>query len=250
MKNKILFSIIIATKNPSNDLLKTIASVRSQSLKDYEIVIVDSNSEYPWDKYFGELKSFVNIFVSEPDSGIYDAWNKGIKLSGGKWILFLGEGDLLYNNNVLKYYTEVINNQKDSEYIYGDILISEVNNLVRKPWKSVSDKIRSEMPIPHVGMLHNRILFEKHGFFNTDFKICGDYEFFIRTCNAEKIIYIENFITVKMKPGGVSANPSYSLKIVKENYMANALNGKKLPSFKFLVNSVIYLGRYIKNAAR
>ena len=99
---KPLFSIIIVSLNTKYQFLKTINSVKNQTFKKYEVVVVDGKSK---DGTIAEIKRIKNKkfkFIIEKDRGIYDAMNKGVKKCSGRWIIFLNSGDILYNQNVLK----------------------------------------------------------------------------------------------------------------------------------------------------
>ena len=101
-----LFSIVIVSLNTKNEFLKTIKSVVKQKYKNYEIV-VDGKSEDGTIDVIKKLKKKKNIkFIIEKDKGIYDAMNKGIKKSSGKWIIFLNSGDIFHDLNVLKKYSK------------------------------------------------------------------------------------------------------------------------------------------------
>lgn len=235
-------SIIIATKLPSSDLLSTIESIKNQKLASYEIIIIDSDSKYNWEDYFGNLYEKIDHFVSEPDNGIYNAWNKGLLISKGDWIIFLGEGDIFYNDMVLKKYSDIIKLQNNLDYVYGDIIIS--NKIYSKPWILNKNKMKSCMPIPHVGMAHNVKLFNKFGLFDEKLKICGDFEFFIRTINSAKIYYEKNLISVIMKPNGISADHRSGIKIIKEIFYANKINNKQALTFDYILVAATYALKY------
>ena len=102
MKKKILISIVIVSLNTKKDFIKTLNSSINQSLKYKEIIVIDGLSNDGTVNFINKNKKKISKIVIEKDEGIYDAMNKGIKLSKGKWIMFMNSGDLFYNENVLK----------------------------------------------------------------------------------------------------------------------------------------------------
>ena len=93
MKNQKI-SIIIVSLNTKVDFLKTLKSINKQTYKNYEILVVDGNSSDGTKKEIIKRKKTISKFVIEKDRGIYHAMNKGIKMSSGRWIIFMNSGDL------------------------------------------------------------------------------------------------------------------------------------------------------------
>ena len=96
-------SIITPTLNVESTISNTLNSITNQVYKNYEYIIIDANSNDNTLEIIRKYSSLIPIsFISEPDNGISDAFNKGVNLSKGKWIIFLGAGDELINNKILK----------------------------------------------------------------------------------------------------------------------------------------------------
>ena len=107
-------SVIVATYNSAKTLKRTLRSLIQQTNKKFELIIVDGNSS---DETLEIIKSFEDtflqneipfVYISEPDTGIYNAWNKGVKLSKGKWISFLGSDDEYIETAIENYYNQLI----------------------------------------------------------------------------------------------------------------------------------------------
>lgn len=111
------FSIITVVLNDVENLKKTIEDVKRQSCQDYEYIIVDGQSTDGTLEYLEKLTlREKNIcYISEKDTGIYNAMNKGITLAQGEYILFLGAGDTLYDENTLQY----VMNASKADVVYG-----------------------------------------------------------------------------------------------------------------------------------
>jgi len=213
-------SIIIPTFNSSETIQDTINSVVSQNYKNYEIIIVDKNSK---DKTIEIIKKnrLIDIkFIIENDNGIYDAINKGIKLSTGKIISLLHSDDIFYDNkvldNVVKAFTAY-----ETKIVYGDLLYVKKNNIdsVLRFWKPKSFVkgcfLKGWHP-PHPSFFVQKELFNKYGFYKTTIGNSADVELMYRFLEINNIYstYI-NYIFVKMRYGGKS-NKTFSA-ILKQN---------------------------------
>lgn len=224
-----LLTIVTATYNSEKTIKDTIDSVLSQNYQNIEYVIIDGNSidstldiVKSYEKKF-EAKGILYKWISEKDNGIYEALNKGIEISSGAWISFLGSDDY-YLDNALEIYSEQIKKRPDYDFIYSKVQIFQGNKdlkLVDREW---SWKVfRRRMDIAHVGAFHNRDYFNKFGIFSTSYKIAGDYELLLRSHKQLKAYQI-NVITAKMNYGGVS-NQNI-IKSLNETFRAKQETGK------------------------
>lgn len=175
MSNKTL-SIITINYNNSNGLKKTMESVAVQTWKDFEHIVVDGNSN---DQSTSVIKSFdyKNLYWnSEPDKGIYNAMNKGVKQAQGKYLLFLNSGDFLFNQDVLHNLANFLDGITD--LVVGGIITKkgEVENNVFPPKKVTLSYLLSNS-LPHPASFYKRDLFVKYGNYNEDNKIVSDWEF-------------------------------------------------------------------------
>jgi glycosyltransferase involved in cell wall biosynthesis len=123
------FSIIVPTYNSEATLKGCLESVLCQKFTDIEILIIDGMSN---DKTLSIAKNYKNPIIriyTETDEGIYDAMNKGIKQSQGKWLYFLGSDDELYDNEVLTNIATLINNNDNPDIIYGNVMVTRDNSI-------------------------------------------------------------------------------------------------------------------------
>ena len=102
-----LISIIIATYNAGSTLESCLKSIIAQKNDLIELLIIDGKSSDNTLKIVNAYRNQIDIFISEKDKGIYDAWNKGIVLANGQWIMFIGADDILYSD-VLEGYIDFI----------------------------------------------------------------------------------------------------------------------------------------------
>jgi len=191
-------SIITVCYNNKCGLEKTIESVKTQTYKDYEFIIVDGASSDGTLDLIAENKSYITNWISEKDTGIYQAMNKGILLAKGEYCLFLNSGDYLANNRALEY---IFNPSTEADIIYGNVI--KVKPHYRRLIKysaalTLYDFYRTTAAIHHQASFIKRELFEKYGLFREDLQINGDWEFFFRTIILQtvKTNYIDRVISV------------------------------------------------------
>ncbi len=201
-------SIIVSTLNCGESIVRTLHSVdQAMGSEHVEVIIIDGGSTDGTVNLLEENALLVDVFVSEQDEGIYDAWNKGIKLAKGEWVIFLGAGDLLGKSWV----DCLVGIQSDAQVVYGDQIL-ELNGIsfVREslPWNQIKVSLPFEMSLPHVGLAHHKSLFDARGF-DASYKIIGDWEFL--SCGlVERGEYVPGAIQAKMEMGeGISNSPSH-----------------------------------------
>jgi glycosyltransferase involved in cell wall biosynthesis len=172
------FSIILPTNNSARTLQNALDSIYRQSYRDVEIMIVDNLSKDGTIEIIEEncRLNTGTRFISEKDQGVYDAFNKGLQVTTGKWVYFLGSDDHLHNSSVLQ---EVFEKLRETEFdlLYGNVLFSNS----KKPYDGQFDSEKLlEQNISHQAIFYNRRVFEKLGGFKIQYKIMGDWEFNLR----------------------------------------------------------------------
>lgn len=249
--DKVFISIITASYNSGKTIRMTLQSVLSQTYDSYEYIIIDGKStdctldiikEYQ-EKFDGKLK-----VVSEEDNGIYDAWNKGVKLASGEWICFLGSDDMLYDN-ALEIYAKNMNAADESiNYISSKVELVTANlNLIKvigKPW---SNKMKSYCVIAHVASMHRRKLFDNE-LFSLKYKICSDYDFLLRNYYKIKPLFID-CVTAKMRIGGISNTSAWNALRETLNIKNDRFKERRILNYLFYLKAIIALviKRYILN---
>ncbi|NQW43258.1 MAG: glycosyltransferase [Bacteroidetes bacterium] len=245
--NKPKFSIITICYNAEKTIADTIKSVVEQNYPNIEYIIIDGGSKDLTLKAIEPYKYKIATLVSEPDKGLYDALNKGLKLATGDIIGLLHADDFYADNNVLAYIESLFEDNKTMECISSSVNIYK-NNIFNKQYrlyKATRFKLwqfRLGMQPPHPGFFFKKEVLQKVGLFNTNFKISGDFDWLLRTIkvNKAKVMYTP-FISVSMRHGGVSSSGFKSTFLMnKENLKsikANGLNSNLI---------IIYLKYFIK----
>ena len=202
-------SIVTAVFNNKDFIATCIKSVQSQQYPFIEHVIIDGAST---DGTIEVISSFLNekaVFISEKDSGMYEAIHKGIRIATGNVIGILNADNIFFDENVLAKVVEEFKKKK-IDALYGDVVFVKQNNteeIVRyysgksfKPYKFAF----GFMP-PHPSFYAKKEVFQKYGFYKTDYKIAADYEILIRFLAIQKIRYSYlSLKMVKMRMGGAS----------------------------------------------
>lgn len=199
-------SIITVNYNDKSGLKKTIDSVINQSFKDFEFIVIDGGSTDGSKELLKENSALITYWSSEPDSGIYHAMNKGVRIATGNYLLFLNSGDCLYNNDVL----EKANLEIDNKYAiyYADIIYDEI---VRQTKRSFPEYLTFgffyEKNLSHQATFIQRNLFEQLFYYNEDYKIASDWELFIYAICKENVSYKHlNFVLTNYDATGISSD--------------------------------------------
>lgn len=223
-------------------------SIESQSYDNIEHIIVDGGSK---DNTLEICNSFPHVskIISESDKGVYDAFNKGLKIATGDIIGFLNADDVFYESNSV---LEIVNafSINETDIVYGNLdYVNEdgkvIRNWVSKPYKRGLIK-KAWMPA-HPTFYCKKEIYNRLGGYNDSFKIAGDFELCIRFLEVYKVhSFYLNKKLVKMLVGGVSNNGLKSKwTIFKEELRALKLNEIKINPLKFFIFKLRKLIQFI-----
>ena len=165
-------SLVTPTYNSALTIRDTLNSVIKQSLPANEYIIVDGTSSDDTLKILQEYKDKLNLkIISEPDQGIYDAMNKGIKMATGDIIAIINSDDFYKEKNALETIINIFNTKTDIDIVYSDLEFVNQKNIkkVTRFWKAGKyrpQKLNNGWTIPHPSMFVKRQIYEKYGFFN------------------------------------------------------------------------------------
>ena len=218
-------SIIIAVFNGETFLKGTIKSILNQNDENLELIIIDGGST---DKTIDIIKSFNSTkikWISEPDKGISDAFNKGLRLATGDYINFQGDGDGFINNSSI---SDLFSNLdlKDRPIVCGNIQRIDINGnlLYKTKIKNRFDKksLLFKMSLPHQGLFIPKEFFAKHGEFDLNIKYCMDYVLLLRSYNNFPKVITKDLVVSNWRADGLGEGKT--LEILKEYHKIKLKN--------------------------
>lgn len=167
-------SIITINLNNSRGLHKTIESVVNQKYSDYEYIVVDGGSDDGSVELINNYSSQISCWVSEPDNGIYQAMNKGIKKAKGEYCLFLNSGDWLVSSLSLENFMAQVKDEDIITVHYGDEMYDGII-----PSRGFSFYLFYKVCFNHFNTVVRRDLFDRVGLYDENFRIAADWAFFL-----------------------------------------------------------------------
>lgn len=183
-----IISVITITYNAADTLPLTMASVASQTCQEFEHLIIDGASSDNTIIVARRMGTAVLRIVSEPDKGLYDAMNKGLRMARGKYVLFLNAGDRFHNADTLDRYARIIRAKKP-DIIYGDTDIVNFEGKRIGP-RHLSAPVMLTFESFSRGMLicHQAFMVRKNiaPRYDTDYRLSADYDWCIRCIKASR----------------------------------------------------------------
>ena len=244
-------SIVTVAYNAASTIKDTIESVLSQKGIDLEYIIVDGGSKDDTVQIIESFGDQIHKFISEPDKGIYDGMNKGVKMATGVVVGILNSDDFYMDENVLQ---KVISKfTEDIQAVYADLVYVDQfdTDKITRTWVSKKYEedafIKGWMP-PHPTFFVRKEIYDKFGCYSLELRSAADYEFMLRVIHKHKISlsYLPEVI-VKMRAGGES-NASFKnrLRANKEDRMAWKMNDLKPSPFTFIRKPLSKVSQFFK----
>lgn len=218
-------SVITVVYNDAQNIEKTINSVLSQTYKKIEYIIIDGASKDGTPEIIEKYKDKISQFVSEPDKGLYDAMNKGLKIATGDYVCFLNSGDLFYENTTVENIFASADGQ-DVDIFYGDTVVTDTNGKIkglrrhRPPqelnWKSFKDG----MLVSHQAFIPKLSLTVPY---DLKFRFSADFDWCIKVMKKAKIIHNTKLIIIRYMDDGLTKKNMFKslkerFKIMQKNY--------------------------------
>lgn len=240
-------SIVTTTYNDRENLEKIIRQVRSQDYENLEYIIVDGGSAdgtleviRQAQKDFGERLKW----ISQPDKGIYDALNKGLKMSSGE---ILGCCfDEFAGPDVVAKMVDIME-REGTDGVHGDLDYVDGDRVVRR-WRQGQGKLVFGWMPGHPTLYLRRSVYENFGYYRTDYRISADYEFMIRILKDGKVrlSYLPE-VLIRMSHGGTSTNSLRAyLAGMKEGHRAMKENGIPMAAFTDFCRTLRVLAQFVK----
>lgn len=211
-------TVVTAVLNDAGHIEQTILSVISQTNIEIEYIIVDGGSKDGTLELIGKYKDKISLFISEPDRGVYDAMNKGIKYSTGDFVYFLNSGDVLLNPSILsKIKLEEL--KERNAIIYGNVVVAYGNiEALEKP----RPFFNSKMKFKGIGICHQSMFFPgkliRNEKYDLSYNIAADYDLAYRLWRKGTEFLYKDITIAKYDWGkGISSNPYKLLDVYREN---------------------------------
>ena len=217
-------SVITISFNAVKDIEKTILSVIHQTYQDIEYIVIDGGSTDGTKDLIQKYRNQIAYFISEPDNGIFDAMNKGIRAASGEWINFMNAGDYFYSNDSLENLMHSTPNIQDFDIVYGYQVHSyNYGDYIRK--KIPLSSFSYCMPIGHESSIVKTEIMKKHGF-DCRYRIAADYNLFYKLFNNGSSFYSSDTIVAVFESSeGISNSLKSTISTMKETAKVNGSYG-------------------------
>jgi len=243
------FSAVMASFNGAATLRRSLDSLSRQTHPAKELIVIDGGSSDDTMEIVKSYGDLVTYAISEPDRGILDAWNKGLRHVTGDWIHFLGADDYYYDDMVFENMVEhLAAHQDESKLIYGTIQrVNQQGEFVEwhgQAWNP--ERFRQVgMCIPHTATFHHRSLFEEYGEFEPDRPVGLVYEYLLRYLKDHDAVCVP-LVVACMIVGGESNRPENHLTFVRETFRAQRIHATMKPNAYMLSRGQAYLSALVK----
>lgn len=240
-------TIVTVCYNSERTIEKTLQSVLDQNFQDYEYLIIDGKSK---DLTLDIIKKYEHLFkgrlkwISEPDKGIYDAMNKGIKMAKGIYVWLVNSDDYI-EPNALEVISDFVKNNLNSKVISGTIEYFNEETGKRKSFGYTSEEsdlefLRKRMGISHPATIVSKEIYEKYGTYDDRFFISADMDWFLRIKEHNiKINFIQDKLS-NMSDGGISGqNDNIKKRIHDWKLLYSKHTKSKIEYWKLLLVRII-----------
>ncbi|MGP1579439.1 MAG: glycosyltransferase family 2 protein [Wolinella sp.] len=226
-----LISIITVVYNGAQFLGETILSVINQTYPNLEYIIIDGGSNDGSVEIIKKYEDKIAYWVSEPDKGIADAFNKGIRVATGEYINFQGDGDGFLDADAIRRVFACVDVECDT-LVSARIQRVDIDGKELYTSQSAGDfrlqKLLFKMPFPHQGLFMHRSFFDKYGLFDERWIFSMDYELLLRAYHEFPRVRSSDVVVARWRADGIGNGRA--LEILKEYYKIKKAN-KVAPSF-------------------
>lgn len=226
LKDKPLVSIITIVYNRSKHLAQTVESILGQSYNNVEYIVIDGGSTDGTLDIIRRYEHAIDYWISEPDEGISDAFNKGLTASTGQWLNFMNCGDRFALPETIQNFADNINEKADLIFGKANVIDSKGKILLTSGRAFDRKKFARRMTIPHQSAFHNRHYFQQYGLFDKRLKLAMVYELLLRK-RPLVTVFIDKTLS-NMLIGGAHETEDYlrlrEAKMVKRKHCSDVGN--------------------------
>ncbi len=229
-------SVITAVYNGEKYIAGCLESVLQQDYPDIEHIVLDGGSTDQTVDILRQYDDRVEYWASEPDNGVYDAWNKGLAEARGNWICFLGADDE-FLPGAISAYMKMARDNPQAEYLSSQVEWvheSGYSRVIGEPWDW--KRFSRFMCVAHPGSMHRRSLFDRLGSYDCTYRRTADYELLLRARGDLQAAYLP-ISTVMMRAGGVSDSTSALSEAMRAKVLAGG-RGSWLAAAERLVATI------------
>jgi len=245
-------SVITVCFNAAEHIDETLRSVVMQDHGPAEHIVIDGGSTDGTQERIGRYREVIAHFVTEPDKGVYDAMNKGLRLATGEVIAFVNAGDMIAHRSCLSEMAAEFA-KGDADAIYGDAYMVDPKDIrkVKRFWKGgvyKREAFRSGWMPPHLGTYIRKEVYDRFGHFRDDLRVSADYELMFRFMYKHRIRvrYVPN-VLVRFRLGGVSNRSlAHVWRANVEVYKAWGMNGERVSPLIVLAKPLRKLAQYFR----
>lgn len=237
-------SIITIVYNGETLIERTIKSILSQTYSSIEYIIIDGASKDNTMQVVEKYKERISTIVSEKDSGIYDAMNKGLQLATGDYVLYINAGDELYEPTTIE---KVFSSSTNADVYYGNTTVADLNQntlgerRLAPPEKLTWKSFKMGMSVSHQSFIPKRSLCE---LYNMDYRLASDIDWIIKILKKSKKVVNVNFYVSKFLEGGITSDKR--MLAWKERFKVLSIHYGFLPTlfnhlliaFRFLIHKL------------
>lgn len=213
---KPLLSVITVVFNNVEHIERTVLSVVNQTYSEIQYIVIDGVSTDGTLEILQRFNNNIDVLVSEPDKGIYDAMNKGLKIAKGEYVLFMNSGDEFYENNTVK---QVFESTPNADIYYGETemldenLVNQGRRRHQTPLQLNIESFKYGMSVGHQAIFIKKIIVKSY---DQKFKLSADIDWILDAIvKADKIVNTQ-IVTTKYLMGGLSKKKH--LQSLKERY--------------------------------
>ena len=241
-------SLITVTYNAESTIERCIQSVIAQNYQNIEYIVIDGASTDSTLQIINRYAQNIKIIISEPDKGMYDALNKGIKLATGNITGILNADDYFASDDILADVATAFM-RSNTDILYGNLDFVDLNETIIRKWRTRAynkgDFDWGWMPA-HPTFYCRRSLFKSLGFYSLEHGTAADYELMLRFMHKTKVnVYFLNKVMVKMQCGGMSnKSPVNRINAWKFDLKAMRNNGIRFSLFALIMKPLRKLGQY------